>query len=126
MDLKLEKWIHLISWNHVSCQLSSSHKLLLQKSIILEAETIVFVLTIIIHSINWLTSSTRPNCRHFKKLFLYSCFPLHLLVIFVTAPSLHCLEGNSLECSIRLSANQHPLCSDLHPSLPDGVHSPFF
>ena len=53
------------------------------------------------------------------------CFPLHLLVIFVTGTSLHCLEGNSLECSIRLSATHHPSCSELHPSLPDGVHGPF-
>ena len=52
---------------------------------------------------------------------MYRWFPLHLLVIFVTGPSLHCLEGNSLECSIWLSAT-HPLCSDLHPLLPDGVH----
>ena len=49
---------------------------------------------------------------------------LHLLVIFVTGPSLHCLEGNSLECSIRLSSTHHPLFSDLHLSLPDGVHGP--
>ena len=31
-----------------------------------------------------------------------------------------------MECSIRLSATHHPLCSDLHPSLPDGVHGIFF
>ena len=43
----------------------------------------------------------------------------------MTGPSLLCLEGNSLECSIRLSATHHPLCSDLHPSLPDGVHGPY-
>ena len=59
-------------------------------------------------------------------IYIYWCFPLHLLVIFVTGPSLHCLEGNSLECSIRLSATHHPLCSDLHPSLQDGVHGPFY
>ena len=54
----------------------------------------------------------------------YSIFIL-ILVIFVTGPSLHCLEGNSLECSIRLNATHHTLFSDLHPSLPDGVHGPF-
>ena len=59
-------------------------------------------------------------------IYIYWCFPLHLLVIFVTGPSLHSPEGNSLECSIRLSATHHPLCSDLHPSLPDGVHGPFY
>ena len=47
---------------------------------------------------------------HNTTLAQYRCFPLHLLVIFVTGPSLHCLEGNSLECSIRLSATHHPLC----------------
>ena len=59
-------------------------------------------------------------------LYIYRCFPLHLLFIFVTGPSLHCLEGNSLECSIRLlSATHHALFFDLHPSMPDGVHGPF-
>ena len=59
--------------------------------------------------------------------YIYRCFPLHLLFIFVTGPSLHCLEGNSLECSIRLlSATHHTLFFDLHPSMPDGVHGPFF
>ena len=53
------------------------------------------------------------------------CFPLRLLVIFVTRPSLQCLDGNSLECSIWLSATHHPLSSDLHPTLPDGVHGLF-
>ena len=58
-------------------------------------------------------------------IYIYRCFPLHLLVIFVTGPSLHCLEGNSLECSIRLlSAFHHALFFDLHPSMPDGVHGP--
>ena len=39
--------------------------------------------------------------------------------------SLHCLEGNSLECSIRLlSATHHALFFDLHPLMPDGVHGP--
>ena len=59
-------------------------------------------------------------------IHMYWCFPPHLLVFFVTGPSLHRLEGNSLECSVRLSATHHPLCSDLHPSLPDGVHGPFY
>ena len=60
-------------------------------------------------------------------IYIYRCFPLHLLFIFVTGPSLHCLEGNSLECSIRLlSATHHALFFDLHPSMPDGVHGPFF
>ena len=58
---------------------------------------------------------------------IYRCFPLHLLLIFVTGPSLHCLEGNSLECSIRLLRATHDaLFSDLHPSMPDGVHGPLF
>ena len=40
--------------------------------------------------------------------------------------TLHCLEGNSLECSIRLlSATHHTLFFDLHPSMPDGVHGLF-
>ena len=34
--------------------------------------------------------------------------------------------GNSFKCSIRLSATHCPLCSDPHPSLPDGVHGPFY
>ena len=59
-------------------------------------------------------------------IYIYRCFPLHLLFISVTGPSLHCLEGNSLECSIRLlSATHHTLFFDLHPSMPDGVHGPF-
>ena len=58
-------------------------------------------------------------------IYIYRCFPLHLLFIFVTGPSLHCLEGNSLECSVRLlSATHHALFFDLHPSMPDGVHGP--
>ena len=60
---------------------------------------------------------------HLQIKILYRCFPLQLLVIFVTGPSLHYLEGNSLECSIRLlSATHHALFFDLHPSMPDGVH----
>ena len=59
-------------------------------------------------------------------IYINRCFPLDLFVIFVTGPSLHCLEGNSLECSIRQSATHHPLFSDLHPSLRDDVHGPFF
>ena len=62
-------------------------------------------------------------------IYIYRCFPLHLFFIFVTGPSLHCLEGNSLEleCSIRLlSATHHALFLDLHPSMPDGVHGLFF
>ena len=62
-----------------------------------------------------------PMCA----IYISRCFPLHLLFIFVTVPSLHCLEGNSLECSIRLlSATHHALFLDLHPSMPDGVHGP--
>ena len=44
----------------------------------------------------------------------------------MTGPSLHCLEGISLESSIRLIATQLPLCFDQHPALPDGVHGPFY
>ena len=58
-------------------------------------------------------------------IYIYRCFPLHLLFIFVTGPSLHCLEGDSLECIIRLlSATHHDLFFDLHPSMPDVVHGP--
>ena len=48
-----------------------------------------------------------------------------LVIYFCDGPSLHCLEGNSLECSIRLlRATHHALFFDLHPSMPDGVHGP--
>ena len=58
-------------------------------------------------------------------IYTYRCIPLHLLFIFVTWPSIHCLEGNNFECSIRLSATHHPLFSYLQPSFSDGAHSPW-
>ena len=48
-----------------------------------------------------------------------------MLVVFETVPSLQCLEWDSLDCGIQLSATHLPLFSDLHPSLPDVVHGPF-
>ena len=70
---------HLYPLNHASFQFIRSHEILLQKSTILEAETIVFVLTAIINSISWLTLSTKRNCI-FSQTVLSNVFLKVLLV----------------------------------------------